>query len=158
MPPQFWHHAHRNAEYARNLLPTRRSQTETATDKRALTPYEKWYNFEAPSYAELHRTQYTFGCECIGHSPKDSRPSVKNSDHGVLCVYLCNAHPDKGHICLVLETGALKTFGTVDCHPSIMPFLIELRKKVPHALQFAPSNLLELNEEELVQDPPDEDH
>ena len=43
----------------------------------------------------------------------------------------------------------MKVFRTVEVHETIFPFLLELQKSVPHALQFAPENQLQLEAEEL---------
>jgi hypothetical protein len=43
-----------------------------------------------------------------------------------------------GHKCLLLQSGKVKVFRTVEVHETIFPFLLELQKSVPYALQFAP--------------------
>ena len=130
-------------------MPTRKSMETAKFDERPITPHEIWTGNKATSYADLHRYVHTFGAQCIAHHPIESRKSVKNDDHGELGVYLCRATPNLGHQVLLLKSGKIRVFRTVNVHETVFPFLLELRKSVPHALTFAPKTVEEVEALEL---------
>ena len=57
-----------------------------------------------------------------------------------MAMYLCPAYPDKGSLVLFLKCGSIRPVHTLKTLANRFPFLEELRKRVPHALQFAPAN------------------
>ena len=151
MTPPFWAFACKNALEAKCIMPTRKSMENASQEERPITPHEVWTGNRATSYADLHRYVHTFGAQCIAHHPIESRKSVKNDDHGELGVYLCRALPNLGHQVLLLKSGKVRVFRTVHVHETVFPFLLELRKSVPHALTFAPKTVEEVEEQELPQ-------
>jgi hypothetical protein len=144
MPPTFWRYAHTLAYYARMLVPTRRvlTQFKQSTGLRPLTPYENWHNTTKQSFTELHRYLYPFGCEVVAFVPIEAR--LTDADHGKLAIYLCPAYPNQGSLVLFLETGDVRAVATLRAHTTVFPFLNELRKRVPHALKFAPTTVEEI--------------
>ncbi len=83
------------------------------------------------------------------YHPIESRDSKKNSDHGEIAIYLCKATPATGHKCMLLANGKVRIFRTVVVHETVFPFLLELQKSVPYALQFAPATQAQLVANEL---------
>ena len=145
MPPTFWRYAHTLAYYARMLGPTRRTLTQfkpSTEGLRPLTPYENWHNTTKHSFTELHRYLYPFGCEVVAFVPIEAR--LTDADHGKLAIYLCPAYPNQGSLVLFLETGDVRAVATLRAHTTVFPFLNELRKRVPHALKFAPTTVEEV--------------
>jgi hypothetical protein len=90
----------------------------------------------------------------VVYHPTESRDSKKNSDHGEMAIYMCKALPSMGHKCMLLASGKIKVFRTVEVNETIFPFLIELQKSVPYALQFAPKTQQQLEAFELELDSP----
>ena len=61
-----------------------------------------------------------------------------------------------GHKCLLLKSGKVRVFRTIEVHETIFPFLLELRKSFPYALQLAPQTQQQLEAFELEEhNPPD---
>jgi hypothetical protein len=156
LPTSFWALANEHATQVKSILPTSRKMTEADANKddHPITPHEIWNSTRASSYSDLHRSTHSFGAQCVVHHPIESRDSKKNSDHGEIAVYLCKALPHLGHKCLLLKSGKIKVFRTVEVHETIFPFLIELQKSVPYALHFAPTTQQQLEASELEQDSP----
>jgi len=151
LPPSFWPFANAHASQVKSILPTSRKMTEAATNKddHPLTPHEIWTGTRASSYADLHRSTHSFGAQCVVYHPTESRDSKKNSDHGEIAIYLCKALPATGHKCMLLANGKVRIFRTVEVHETVFPFLLELQKSVPYALQFAPATQAQLVANEL---------
>ena len=106
-----------------------------------------WHEKRAASYADLHSSIHTFGAQCVVYHPPEDRDLKKNSDHGELAIYLCKALPRMGHKCLILKSGKVKVFRTVEVHETIFPFLIELQKSVANQLQLEAEELEEIEEQ-----------
>ena len=51
--------------------------------------------------------------------------------------------------CTPPNRGKVRVFRTVNVHETVFPFLLELRKSVPHALTFAPKTVEEVEALEL---------
>jgi hypothetical protein len=155
LPPSFWPFANAHASQVKSILPTSRKMNEAATNKddHPLTPHEIWTGTRASSYADLHRSTHSFGAQCVVYHPTESRDSKKNSDHGEIAIYLCKALPATGHKCMLLSNGKVRIFRTVDVHETVFPFLLELQKSVPYALQFAPATQAHLVANELEELP-----
>ena len=155
LPPSFWPFANAHASQVKSILPTSRKMNEAATNKddHPLTPHEIWTGTRASSYADLHRSTHSFGAQCVVYHPTESRDSKKNSDHGEIAIYLCKALPATGHKCLLLASGKVRIFRTVEVHETVFPFLLELQKSVPYALQFAPATQAHLEANELEESP-----
>jgi hypothetical protein len=114
------------------------------SSSRPLTPYELWHNYEESSYLTLQRNLHPFGCLAVAHVPADMRNT--NQDHGEYAIYLCPAYPDKGTMVLFLNSGSIRSVHTLKTFPNRFPFLEELRKRIPHALQFAPERETDVTE------------
>jgi hypothetical protein len=144
LPSKFWKYAHTLAYCARMLVPTSKTlASHMASSKtRPKTPWELWHNNDkSSSFADLHRYLFPFGCEVIAFVPKETR--LTDADHGVRAVYLCPAYPNQGSLVLFLDTAEVRAVHTLRAHVNVFPFLIELRKRVPHALKFAPTTVEE---------------
>jgi hypothetical protein len=156
LPPPFWALANEHATQVKTILPTSKRMTEADANKddHPITPHEIWHCTRATSYADLHRSTHSFGAQCVVYHPTESRDSKKNSDHGEMAIYMCKALPSMGHKCMLLASGKIKVFRTVEVNETIFPFLIELQKSVPYALQFAPKTQQQLEAFELELDSP----
>ena len=121
LPPTFWSFACIHATQVKSVLPTSKRMKEAVENKddRPITPYEIWNSTRATSYADLHSSIHSFGAQCVVYHPPEGRESKKNSDHGELAVYLCKALPHMGHKCLILRTGKVKVYRTVEVHETI---------------------------------------